>query len=482
MIGRLRPFAPQLVLPAILLIAFVVYAPTLNDWFQSDDFWFLRSSQSISFGEYAADSFDFRQTGTLPEFDRYRPLYPIVWKLQYAVFGLNALGYHAVLLMLHLSCTALVWFIAFRLTRHAWAASLAALIFSLHPAYAGAVTWLSGGNRVFATFPYLLSLLLFMKYLDGTRRRAIYYLGSLLAFVSAILFHSSALTLAAVLPAYVFLVARKPAEALRVAAWVQFAPFAVVSIALVGVQLWVRSHLGIEDQFRFGMHQYSIYGHYLGMALFPSHWLDTNGLWEPLSWLRNRVHGLEGPASLAMILITVVLLNQRRWPHLGIFVAWWFYLSLLPDSTLFFVPLRRALYLPGAALAIFLVAAVLWVKATFPGPLVRLSTQMAPALLVAALLPTIFLTLQYEQTSGRGAAENEKFAMQLRASVPTLESGGTLYVVNAPLNLVVFTDSPLDALVELYYGEADVRSLPANQVAETERALGPKDRLFHYRP
>ena len=92
------------------------------------------------------------------------------------------------------------------------------------------------------------------------------------------------------------------------------------------------------------------------------------------------------------------------------------------------------------------------------------------------------LGLSHQQDSDRIDTDTRRFISELRASVPTLESGGTLYVVNAPSTLVMFTDSPLDALVELYYGEADVRALPVDQVAETERALDPKDRLFYYRP
>ncbi len=65
-----RVLTSRLLLPAVLLIAFAVYAPTLNDWFSGDDFWFLRSSQTNSVAEYTRKAFDFRQTGSLPEFDR----------------------------------------------------------------------------------------------------------------------------------------------------------------------------------------------------------------------------------------------------------------------------------------------------------------------------------------------------------------------------------------------------------------------------
>src|SRR4051812_45454112 len=89
-------------LGGILLTAFLLYAPTLRDWFFGDDFWFLRAAQQHSIPSSVGRAFDFRLTGTSAEFDRYRPLYPITWRLEYSVFGLHAAYYHAVVIGLHL--------------------------------------------------------------------------------------------------------------------------------------------------------------------------------------------------------------------------------------------------------------------------------------------------------------------------------------------------------------------------------------------
>ena len=145
----------QFALPAILTITLAVYATTLNDWFLADDFWFMRSAEHESFVDYAITSLDFREINALPDFNRYRPLYPIAWYAQHEVFGLTAWPYHVVLVGMHLACVWLVWLIARRLLKEMWTANLAALVFGLHPVYAEAVSWLSGGNRVFATLPFL---------------------------------------------------------------------------------------------------------------------------------------------------------------------------------------------------------------------------------------------------------------------------------------------------------------------------------------
>jgi len=469
----------RLLLPVILLVAFALYAPTLDDWFFADDFWFLRSSQATPMGEYVAEAFDFRQTGTSPELDRYRPLYPVVWRLMYSAFGQDALGYHALLVALHLGCTVLVWFIAFRLIKLTWAANLAALIFAVHPVYTDAVAWISGGNRLLVTFPYLLCLLLFMRYADGKGRRGACYLGSFLAFLTAILLHSTALTLAVVLPAYAFLVAGRPAESLRARSWIRFAPFAAASLALIGIQVWVRTHLGVEESFRFGWHQYGNYGHYLGMALFPVFPVNIERFADPLPPLLS---ALEGVASVAMILTTVVLLTQRRWPYLGLFIVLWLYVSLLPDSTLTMGAYGRTLYMSGASLAIFFVVALLYLKETLPASLLRLGTRAAPFLVMAVLVPTALLALHHIRGLGEDAAENEAFITQLRRSVPRLDPQAVLYVVRSPRNLTVFDDTRLDALVELYYGEVEVRSLSVAEAAEMEASPAGEYRIFRFGP
>jgi hypothetical protein len=468
-------------LVVILFLALAVYASSLDDWFVADDFWFLRSAQAISFVEYSVDSMDFRETGALPEFDRYRPLYPLTWHAQYALFGLNAWGYHAVLLALHLGCIVLVWLIAHRLTKLTWASNLAALVFAIHPAYAMTVSWISGGNRLLATFPYLLCLLLFMKHMDGAGKRGACLAGSFLAFVVAVLLHHSALTMAAVLPAYAFLVAGTPREALRARSWFRFIPFAVFGVVLVGIHMWVREHLDLNQAFRFDWHQYMNYARFLGKSLFPAFVAPLPGaslLGEPWDGV---LRVLEGLASVAMIVVTFVLVSQRRLGYLGAFVVCWFYVALLPDSTSVLGAHGRLLYMPGAALAILLVVFLLWAREALPPSAVSWTARGAPLLIIAVLLAASLLISRDIRDRGEVAAENQDFVHQLRGAVPSLEEDGVLYVVGAPANLVFRgTETRLDALVELYYGEVEVHPVPPGKVAEVGASLGEKDRIFHF--
>ena len=469
------PVRSLLLLALILLLGIAIYAPTLGRWFTGDDFWFLRSSQATPFWEYAGKAFDFRETGTLPEFDRYRPLYPVVWKLEYEVFGLNPAGYHAVLLGLHLACITVVYLISRRLFKLEWAALLAALIFAVHPAFAEAVGPLSAGNRVFATLPYLLSLLFFMRY-AGSSGRAVSYIAAFLFFVIAVLMHTAAITLVAVLPAYAFLVSGKPRDALRPAAWLPLAPFVLTAAVMMGIQVWVRTNLGVEEQFRFGWHQYSLYGRYFGAALFPILVLDME-TWP--AGIRAVLNIIEGLASLGVIVTGIFVATQHSRSLVGVFAVFWLLVALLPDSTLLFPVSGRLLYLPGAAFAILLVAAIVLLKDMVPERHLSRARLVGITAVFLCLAGAIALTV-HATSSGQTAASNRAFINDLTDSIPELEPNSTLNVVGAPLNLVLFDDSRLIALVDLYYDQVEVRRIGLQEAARMELTLEEGDRIFRY--
>jgi hypothetical protein len=463
-------------LAVVLALAFAVYASTLRDWFTGDDFWFLKAAHDRDLSwSYIVRCLDFRNTGSSLEFDRYRPLYPIIWRVQYSLFGMNALYYHAVVLVMHLFSVVLVWWIARRLFAEGWASNLAALIFALHPVYADSVAWLSGANRVFEALPYFGCLLLFMKSRDaGERHRALCYGGSVVLFVVAVLFHSSALSLVAVLPGYGFLLAGRPADALRPRAWLPYVPFIAVTAVLTGIQYWVRANLPlVELGFHFGFHQYTNYAIFLAMTLSPLDPTSYHGAFRTLLEI------LRGAASLIMLGATFALLARRPVVWLGVFATLWLYASLLPDSTFILGAFGRVLYTPGGAMAIFIVAAILWMRDALPPDLAARATRVFPAVVAIGVVMAAVIVVGRVRATSHDASANQQFADALQQRGPRVPAGGTLYLDGAPRNLMQLGDTRLIALVQLQYGNTPVR--PVHAAADLE-ALGPDDRLFRYTP
>lgn len=69
----------------------------------------------------------------------YRPLTSTLYALEYALFGLRPMGWHAVSILLHALCAALVVLLAGRLLGGARAAVIAGLLFALHPVHSEAI-------------------------------------------------------------------------------------------------------------------------------------------------------------------------------------------------------------------------------------------------------------------------------------------------------------------------------------------------------
>ena len=130
--------SPYFPLALILALIFLVYAPVLNDWFKSDDFFYLRAAQVQAPSQYVIEAFDFRDTSAAADGPggHYRPLYTISILAEGELFGLNALPYHLVNLLIHLANATLVWLIARKITQRPLIAHIAALVFALHPSYA----------------------------------------------------------------------------------------------------------------------------------------------------------------------------------------------------------------------------------------------------------------------------------------------------------------------------------------------------------
>jgi hypothetical protein len=104
-----------------------------------------------------------------------------------------------------------------------------------------------------------------------------------------------------------------------------------------------------------------------------------------------------------------------------------------------------------------------------------------PLVLVLVGLAALLSLHHTDRLSAKGEL-NERFVVQLRRSVGDIPPDGILYVAHAPSNLVTFNDTRLDALVELYYGPAEVRSVGAAELPEVESGPRPQDRLFQFQP
>jgi tetratricopeptide (TPR) repeat protein len=122
---------------------------------------------------------DVRAVLTTPVAGNYHPL--TIWSLalNYRLSGLNPVSYHWLNLLLHLANTLLVFVFIRKLARgRTWTPIVTALFFGIHPMHVESVAWIAERKDVLYAFFYLLSLIAYLRYLDGRR---LAWLGAALA-------------------------------------------------------------------------------------------------------------------------------------------------------------------------------------------------------------------------------------------------------------------------------------------------------------
>lgn len=493
-------------LAIIAALTLVLYGPILGHWFRGDDFIHLRAGKFIGPLGFVREAFDFTGYGahdSLAEFVRdesiplaflsYRPLTFIALEGMYLAFGDNPLGYHAISLLVHLANVLVLWFIAMRLFKRAPAAHLAALIFALHPVYVVTVSWIADIGTPLSTLAALLSFLFFMKSRDTDPSSVNWLIASFYLFGASVFFHQQTLSWAAVFVAYFFLLDRNGVrDRWNPRRWAVLSPF----LALAGIAYYFQRAILVETpgnqaSFTIGTHMLTRFKNYSSNALFPVF----------ADW--SEVHFIAFVSFLVILLSVVLMARLRRTkdfhPNFGLFAAIWFLAALaplltpvLPGGDLFgnisTVGLfKRKLYVAGPSLAILLVAFGSLVKDFIPTRFAIHARVLAVPLLIAALFGAMNQAIPDRDGSGEFAEIYEDFIVALQTEHASIPEGGTLYVVNAPPTLLVFTDQYLVSSVQAFYGKVRVVAISESQATAIESSdlvrpafLGPPPTIFRY--
>jgi len=94
----------------------------------------------------------------------YRPLFTAYLTLNFKLFGLWEPGWHLMNLLVHTGATVAVFFLIKRLSGDRLIATLAALVFGLHPAHVESVSWISGIPDPLAALFYVPGLIWYVRY------------------------------------------------------------------------------------------------------------------------------------------------------------------------------------------------------------------------------------------------------------------------------------------------------------------------------
>lgn len=191
------------VIPAV--ITFLAYLPALQNGFVNrDDNVYVYENPYIQ-------SIDLGLLGWIPSVVIWHPLTMLSLAIDYALWGLNPIGYHLTNNTLHSINTFLVFILTVLLInsmqgyrylgdvnkRVLIVGSVTAFLFGIHPLHVESVAWVSERKDVLCGFFFLLTLLMYIKYATACakKQKFIYYLACFTFFICALLSKPMAVSL-----------------------------------------------------------------------------------------------------------------------------------------------------------------------------------------------------------------------------------------------------------------------------------------------
>ena len=287
---------------AILLVAIAVHIPAMTGGAVWDDGALLWNNPNVTLRTGIARAWCSAQQ------EDYQPLTHNALWLQWRLWGRDLAGYHVVNILLHGASAVLLFLVLGNLAvPGAW---FAAMVYAVHPVCVSSVAWISEIKNCLAQVFYMLSLLLFLKFLAARQRRL--HVLSIAAFALAALSKGSVV----MLPVVLLVLAWQRRGKLTWSMARAIAPFFVISLARGVLTLWFQyggalapeaagPGVPAERLARAGW----VVGFYAAKVVLPVRLSMIYPRWQvnpasPSAWM---------PAALLVALLLVAWRCRKRW-------------------------------------------------------------------------------------------------------------------------------------------------------------------------
>jgi len=273
---------------------------------------------------------------------------PLTWlslMLDTAIFGFRPGGYHLTNVLLHAASVVVLFSALVCATGYRARSAFVAALFALHPLHVESVAWIAERKDVLSMLFGLLSLLTYVRYATGGRRRNLAV--SCLFYVASLLSKQTLVTLP-----FVFLLldywplgrlgpandasqlarpAGQPADSHGNGVWlvIEKLPFFAAAILFSLIALVTQSSGGamtVSFPLRVRLlNAFVVYVAYLAKAIYP----QNLAFYYPHPGVRLSVALAGVSAGLLLAMTVAAIVWRRRFPFL--FVGWFWYLgTLLP--------------------------------------------------------------------------------------------------------------------------------------------------------
>ncbi|HVG20568.1 MAG TPA: tetratricopeptide repeat protein [Blastocatellia bacterium] len=203
--GRTLGLSHRAVIVAALAVTFVAYVGTLGYEFVYDDQSQIVQNPNITswkfaplyFTQHVWSHLQVKMVGNY-----YRPVFLLWLLVNNTLFGLNAAWWHLATVVVHVAATFMVYLLARRLSKDAVAATVATLIFGLHPVHIEGVAWVSGVTEPLLALFLIPSFLFYMNWREARPKSRFYFVASVALYSLAVLAKETALVLPVIILIY----------------------------------------------------------------------------------------------------------------------------------------------------------------------------------------------------------------------------------------------------------------------------------------
>ena len=466
-----------LALTAVLTLVFLVYVPTLNDYFHGDDFLAFVDLTTLKPWQQISDVFTFNDSNVY-----WRPLGHLFYLGIYQAAGLDPYYFHLAAMGIFLATLAMLYRFCTGFGLDRTVALGAVAVCGLLPNHVVSVAWVTNAPRLLAVLFVLLSLIMLQQSLKSGRRW--YEVASFLAMALAVLSDEVVVSLTPLPVVYALLAQPRPQSLwrqhlLRVLPYLALGlTVGVLQITAGTVQQKVAPVVISLDEIGLGWHVFREYWALVSKLVLPVTDSVTLGSITVVQWAA-------GAVAVACALAGVIFGSWRAW-----FLVGWIAAALAP-FTLWEAPIAPARYVYMAAIPFSIVLS--WFALTVlramsrSRPLAWASRAgLAPAgyalatgAIVAALALSAMETMDRNEVFGRSAEPYRALAEDLPQVVPEVPIGSRFIIYYGVWDGSVVWQ---DAVVQTIYRDRSLRTLNIDAARTDTNVIAPqaKDVVLFY--
>lgn len=410
----------------IILVIFAVFLPSLKNDFVWDDKYLITGNPYIKSYNCIPQVFKshlYKASNMQSNF--YRPLQALSYMLDYSIWKLNPYGYHLTNLLLHILNSILIYAVIAAISISPLIALIAALMFSVSPVISGVTYYISARADLLMAFFIMLSLWLFIKYLQSDRK--IFYITSIAVSIFALLSKE----MAVILPFLLLIeVSRNPVKKHSIVLLPYF--------LILGTYIFLRmTFLNFADfsaiqGFSLGerlLTDFKVAAIYIQLLLFPSNLHMQRAVTAATPF------GLNLFAAILLVLaVLFIVIRLKRYDGIFLYGALWFFITLLPVLNIYPISVflhEMWLYLPSVGFYLFLSAFILKFMAKKIGAII---TSLMIIIYIAYYIGVTFCYGHIWKDSISLFTNDLKYAKDNLIKIDTYNNIAVAYAENSRIN------------------------------------------------